>query len=189
MDIRILKIDDSEKRVETGPVQFNKDWPGLFIRGDGAFGFAGALKHVLDNNLDDHPQTREVVRLYLEELYNLLDETNVKHREEKKSRDHNTANNKHPQFLHKFKTRDKDHEHPAYSFTLRTQFYDRLEDIPQRSGPWDYSMYDDEIYELTPVPSYLLHTIQRKKKRNERYEQYLKLKQEFENTDKENNEK
>ena len=185
MATRILKIDKSEKRVETGSTQFNEDWPGLFIRGDAAFGFAGALKHVLDNNLEDHPQTREVVRLYLEELYNLLDDTNIKHQREKKERDHNTANNKHPQYLHKYKSRDKEHEHPAYSFTLRTQFYNRLEDIPRRTGPWDYGMFDEEIYELTPVPAYLLDEVARKKREDREYKQYLELKQKYEGRDKE----
>ena len=30
-------------RVETGPVQFGDDWPGLFIRGDNAFGMKMAI--------------------------------------------------------------------------------------------------------------------------------------------------
>lgn len=31
------------RRVETGPVAFGNDWPGVFIRGDDAFGYAGFL--------------------------------------------------------------------------------------------------------------------------------------------------
>jgi hypothetical protein len=34
-------------RVETGPVRFGDDWPGVFIRGDNAFGWLLALDHVL----------------------------------------------------------------------------------------------------------------------------------------------
>ena len=30
-------------RVETGPVQFNDDWPGVFIRGDNAHAYANAV--------------------------------------------------------------------------------------------------------------------------------------------------
>jgi len=36
--MRILQ--DQQSRVESGPIQFGKDWPGLFMRGDDAFGHA-----------------------------------------------------------------------------------------------------------------------------------------------------
>jgi hypothetical protein len=38
----LTKIERSadQPRVETGPVQFGADWPGLFIRGDNAIGLA-----------------------------------------------------------------------------------------------------------------------------------------------------
>jgi hypothetical protein len=39
-------------RVETGPVQFGDDWPGLFIRGDNAFGYAMSLLHLLKEPTD-----------------------------------------------------------------------------------------------------------------------------------------
>ncbi len=32
----VLKLPAQDKRVETGPVQFGDDWPGVFIRGDSA---------------------------------------------------------------------------------------------------------------------------------------------------------
>lgn len=34
-------------RVETGPVQFGDDWPGIFIRGDNAFGYAMELQSAM----------------------------------------------------------------------------------------------------------------------------------------------
>jgi hypothetical protein len=34
-------------RVESGPLQFADDWPGVFIRGDDAAAFAGALTRSL----------------------------------------------------------------------------------------------------------------------------------------------
>lgn len=34
-------------RVETGPVQFGDDWPGIFIRGDNAFGYAMELQSAI----------------------------------------------------------------------------------------------------------------------------------------------
>jgi len=36
------------ERVETGPVQFNDDWPGVFIRGDNALWLAMCLGNYLD---------------------------------------------------------------------------------------------------------------------------------------------
>jgi hypothetical protein len=35
-------------RVETGPVQFGDDWPGVFVRGDNAFGYAMALREAME---------------------------------------------------------------------------------------------------------------------------------------------
>jgi hypothetical protein len=49
-DIRVLHAQAT--RVETGPVQFGDDWPGVFIRGDNAFGYVGALDAVL-RKVDD----------------------------------------------------------------------------------------------------------------------------------------
>ena len=31
-------------RIETGPLKFPDDWPGVFIRGDEALGYAGKLR-------------------------------------------------------------------------------------------------------------------------------------------------
>lgn len=39
---------DSKKRVETGALQINDDWVGLFIRGDSCIELMGILKQVLD---------------------------------------------------------------------------------------------------------------------------------------------
>jgi hypothetical protein len=36
------------RRVETGRMQFGKDWPGVFIRGDDALSFANSLQTILD---------------------------------------------------------------------------------------------------------------------------------------------
>jgi len=36
------------ERVETGPVQFGDDWPGVFVRGDNAFGYAMALQEAME---------------------------------------------------------------------------------------------------------------------------------------------
>jgi len=43
---RIIKIKNLKKRVETGPLQFNNDWPGTFIRGNSSFFYAMQLGHI-----------------------------------------------------------------------------------------------------------------------------------------------
>lgn len=43
----IRKLPCPGERVETGPVQFGDDWPGVFIRGDSAAYFAMAIANVL----------------------------------------------------------------------------------------------------------------------------------------------
>jgi hypothetical protein len=45
-EVRVLPAQ--EQRVETGPVRFGEDWPGLFIRGDNAMNFAYHLETLLD---------------------------------------------------------------------------------------------------------------------------------------------
>lgn len=44
---RIIKVKNMKDRVETGPTQFNNDWPGIFIRGDNAGWYAMELEHLL----------------------------------------------------------------------------------------------------------------------------------------------
>ena len=57
-NIQKLKVDLSQipcpfnlrehaERVETGPVQFNDDWPGVFIRGDNALWIAMCLEQYM----------------------------------------------------------------------------------------------------------------------------------------------
>jgi hypothetical protein len=51
----IRKLPAQAERVETGPVQFGDDWPGVFIRGDNAFGYVGLLDAAIrraDDGLD-----------------------------------------------------------------------------------------------------------------------------------------
>lgn len=61
----MMKVDASEcsprllpsvpDRVETGPVQFGDDWPGLFIRGDGAANYALNLQQLVTSISQGHP--------------------------------------------------------------------------------------------------------------------------------------
>lgn len=48
MDLPSLRTFPNDgPRVETGPVRFGDDWPGLFIRGDNAIMFASSLRSML----------------------------------------------------------------------------------------------------------------------------------------------
>lgn len=54
-------------RVETGPLQFGNDWPGIFIRGKHAFAFHCMIRELLACYTFPDLQTSE-----LEALLNLL---------------------------------------------------------------------------------------------------------------------
>ena len=80
--IQKLKVDLSEipcpfkmyehaERVETGPVQFNDDWPGVFIRGDNACWLALCLEQYMSAiEKDEKPGAFD--KLALNELLHLL---------------------------------------------------------------------------------------------------------------------
>jgi len=61
---------DGLGRVETGPIQIGEDWPGLFIRGDSAFGLAMSLKAVL-TYLEEHPDAGRQVFFAVSDLKSL----------------------------------------------------------------------------------------------------------------------
>jgi hypothetical protein len=44
------------ERVETGRMQFADDWPGVFIRGDDALGFARSLRLLADRVKSIEPE-------------------------------------------------------------------------------------------------------------------------------------
>ncbi len=43
-----FNLGEHAERVETGPVQFNEDWPGFFLRGDATLYYAMCLENVLN---------------------------------------------------------------------------------------------------------------------------------------------
>lgn len=45
----VRHIPKQEERVETGPVQFGDDWPGIFIRGDNSLYYARVLSMLLES--------------------------------------------------------------------------------------------------------------------------------------------
>ena len=66
-------------RPETGPMEFEGDWPGVFIRGDNAYGYITCLKGFLEL----HPETENEsileynCRREIEQLIELLHSSNV----------------------------------------------------------------------------------------------------------------
>lgn len=61
-------LPEADPRVETGTVQFGEDWPGLFIRGDACFAWAGALDFVLTFIPWEETYTRGVVSCMIDDL-------------------------------------------------------------------------------------------------------------------------
>ena len=45
----LRKLPAAEPRVESGPVQFGDDWPGVFLRGDNACWYGFVLKQFLES--------------------------------------------------------------------------------------------------------------------------------------------
>lgn len=61
---------EEQVRPETGPMRFGEDWPGIFIRGDCAFGFAMSLQTLANKQLD--PNIRSIYAAQAEALAKLL---------------------------------------------------------------------------------------------------------------------
>jgi len=49
MEVTKLPLPDSMTRIESGPIQFGDDWPGIFLRGDDAM----AAAHYIANAADE----------------------------------------------------------------------------------------------------------------------------------------
>lgn len=67
-------------RVETGALEINDDWPGVFIRGDNAMHYAVCLKRLLDNMspLADSADVVDIVtRGTVQSLITLLDSSRI----------------------------------------------------------------------------------------------------------------
>ncbi len=62
--LRKLPAPPDGRRVETGPVAFGDDWPGVFIRGDQAIYFAELMRNV-------HPRAG-LPRMAMRDLAKLL---------------------------------------------------------------------------------------------------------------------
>jgi hypothetical protein len=72
------KLREYKKRVETGPVAFGSDWPGVFIRGDNALAFGWNLRNaVVKLTKYPHPSIDPITVMYLTQLADTLQSCRV----------------------------------------------------------------------------------------------------------------
>ena len=64
---KIRQLPEQKQRMETGPIQFGEDWPGIFIRGDNAFGYIMDLRSIKESL-----PTNDFNHLHIDHLINLL---------------------------------------------------------------------------------------------------------------------
>lgn len=68
--MKIRKLHDQDARVETGPVQFGNDWPGVFIRGDHAGYYAMTLRAIIEGGYGKQEDAIAEIQLRgLQELF------------------------------------------------------------------------------------------------------------------------
>lgn len=73
----ITKVPGVEERVETGPLQFGDDWPGVFIRGDHALVDAMTLQAAMSSISFSDDITGEMARSVIEGLISTLSSCRV----------------------------------------------------------------------------------------------------------------
>lgn len=64
-DIAIVQnVAEQPQRIETGPVQFRGDWPGLFIRGDDCVHLAASISTLTQwlQTYGSRPQVMQVMK-------------------------------------------------------------------------------------------------------------------------------
>ena len=71
---KVRRFPAEERRVETGPVMFGEDWPGLFLRGDDCFRYVSALRELVLDNAEGGYLTRRAVM----GLIDMLESSNCK---------------------------------------------------------------------------------------------------------------
>jgi hypothetical protein len=64
----ITKVPALPHRVESGPMQFGDDWPGVFFRGDDALNFANMISLALTELPKDARNVRAVLTGLRDEL-------------------------------------------------------------------------------------------------------------------------
>lgn len=168
--MKTISLPEQSERVETGPVKFGEDWTGLFIRGDHCMAYAGALEQVLKSKLGF------IAKAYVEELLELLKEAEEHRNQEIRTDLLKIVANDRRRFAYVYKSRTD----ISGTYQINTRFYDKLEDIPCARNPYDPDMFDEEVYELSRVPWFILNEVRRKVVEDREYKKYLELKQKFE---------
>jgi hypothetical protein len=64
----VRELPEQTPRIETGPTRFGTDWCGVFIRGDGAFGYALAVEAAMMWVPDDSAIVKGVLNNLLTDL-------------------------------------------------------------------------------------------------------------------------
>jgi len=72
MSIRQIPHPPGEKRIETGATQFGKDWPGLFIRGDGLVELKLLLMECLNHDIGTIKKLQ--AKYYIDTIKEVLNE-------------------------------------------------------------------------------------------------------------------
>lgn len=72
MGREIRYLPTQEQRVETGPVQFGDDWPGVFIRGDHAGYYSFQINELIDALERDDYETAKTVAVFVKWTADLL---------------------------------------------------------------------------------------------------------------------
>lgn len=70
MDIR--NLPEQQERVETGPIQFGEDHPGLFVRGDQAGYYAMVLKQLVESLNQSETELDPIAMVQIDELQKLF---------------------------------------------------------------------------------------------------------------------
>lgn len=71
-------VHPSTDRAETGILQFEDDWPGVFIRGDNAFAYVLYLGKLMENIPSDNPAKR-LFGPTIEQLIQLLKSCHIEY--------------------------------------------------------------------------------------------------------------
>lgn len=67
-----IPIQGGSDRIATGAIQFNADWPGLFIRGDDAFALMLELKQLL--KALEEQDNRECLIYVVRRIVNIIEQ-------------------------------------------------------------------------------------------------------------------
>lgn len=73
------KFREYKRRVETGPIVFGPDWPGVFIRGDNANAYAFNLRTMIKQFDLRTNGADPILSMYMTQLADLLESCRVDH--------------------------------------------------------------------------------------------------------------